>query len=121
MRSIQSHLFTILCALSALSLLAFPITSQAQLVFGGRVLMTFPCTCEPGEAWIVAVGIPRPGGFVFRIGATMLYSFYSPTVPAWQLGRAILPGTCLMYVPPYECVDDEVPGGTMYMDGTSGF
>lgn len=63
--------------------------------YGGRSLGVVPCTCTPGF-FLVLVGPPRPGLFMYGPG-TFLFSFYNIFPPAWQLGKASVPLTCLVY------------------------
>jgi hypothetical protein len=64
--------------------------------YGGRSTMVIPCTCTPGF-FLVAVGPPRGGLFMYGPG-TRLYSHYNIYPPAWQLGKAVKPLTCMVYV-----------------------
>jgi hypothetical protein len=119
MKGVLTPLLSVLISLSALCVTFFPVSASAavRIPFGGRAMLVIPCTCD--DAWIVAVGLPTPGAFVYRMGVTTLYSFYEPLEPAWQLGLAIPPGVCMMVAYP-SCYDIEMEY-TMYMDGTSLF
>jgi hypothetical protein len=83
--------------------------------FGGRSLGVVPCTCTPGF-FLVAVGPPRPGLFMYGPG-TALFLWGNIAPPAWQLGKASVPLVCLVYTG-----DKCVPAGKglyVIMAGTS--
>jgi hypothetical protein len=63
--------------------------------YGGRSLAMVPCTCTPGF-FLVAVGPPRPGLFMYGPG-TLLFAWRNIAPPAYQLGKASVPLPCLVY------------------------
>ena len=71
------------------------VSGVKTVPFGGRSLSMVPCTCTPGF-FLVAVGPPRPGLFMYGPG-TLLFSWYNIAPPAWQLGKASVPLVCLVY------------------------
>lgn len=79
--------------------------------FGGRVLTSYACTCSFN--WVVYVGPPRPGVFIYQPGYSRLYSYYNVLgVGQWVLGSYTHGGQCLMYAGEV-CVPGAFPQGTM--------
>ncbi len=84
---------------SALSITIFfsisYIANAFGLPFGGRI--TYMVPCENGAVMITVIG-PRPGIYVYQVGATRLYRNFVFTPGANLLGSYILgPGTCVIY------------------------
>jgi len=96
------------------------------LPFGGYVLFSIPCTCNPGSLWIFyapffnGTSIPTPGALVYTPFISTLYREFLPGVPTtWELGTYI-PGaqSCLVGIPPAVCAP--LPAvGVIKMLGTS--
>jgi hypothetical protein len=72
-------------------------TAATFYPYGGRALLTVPCTCTPGF-FLVVVAPPRPGLIMYGPG-TFLFSWYNIFPPAQQLGKALIaaPLPCLVY------------------------
>jgi hypothetical protein len=72
------------------------------LPFGGRVAISFPCTCSAGLIWTIIVIGPRPGAFTYYF-PTPMYSFYALLKPESAVKGTYIPftGYCPMGVPPY--------------------
>lgn len=52
--------------------------------FGGRVLSFIPCD----EGFLLTVGPPVSGQYMFIYGASRLYAYFAPHPQAWVLGLA---------------------------------
>ena len=76
-----------------------PIAVQgAFLPYGGRSVTAIPCTCMPGY-WLITISQPGsrpPGVHTFMYGpSTQMRMNYNVFPPAWQLGYAGSPVTCI--------------------------
>jgi len=74
------------------SFFVFPGEASA-LSLGGRILATFPCT---SGGFLVVVGPPKPGFFLFQGGISQLHRYYRPIPPAWSLGNYKTGGVCVV-------------------------
>ena len=95
--------------------------SYAQMIFNfGGIEVSVICPCS--ETWLVVVGPPKPGEFVYM--DTPQFSYYRLTIPgAETLGTYIPgPGVCLFPGPPYACATPiSIPNeGIIELVGTSG-
>ena len=64
--------------------------------FGGRILEVRFCTCSLG--FVLKIGPPRGGDFLYQPGVSRLFAFFRILVPGmWTLGLAGPPAPCLQY------------------------
>ncbi|MBX4211065.1 hypothetical protein KW783_03795 [Candidatus Parcubacteria bacterium] len=101
------------------ALILFPQTpkvheAEAQSVtpnaFGGIVLTSLPCTCSGG--FLLTIGPPKGGQFVYQIGAPQFANFQLPRPGVWALGL-YSPGAICTIVVPGGCSPLGVPIGTI--------
>lgn len=70
-------------------------SAQGGLPFGGMVTSVFFCACS--NNFMLTVGPPVGGVFMYQPGATLVYSFYMIPVPGvWLLGLFGPPVACLI-------------------------
>ena len=75
----------------------FPKRSNAIIPFGGNILMVTPCSCTAG--YLIKVGPPVPGVFIYQPGVSILYPLFQIYRPGpWVLGFALPGGVCKIYV-----------------------
>lgn len=95
----SSHTLIVLCSLIIAAV--FPLQSYAQIPFGGQIVSNLPlCPATMPGSFMVTVGPPRGGIFMYLPGATFSYTYGPPLHPGqWLLGMAgpIVP--CLIFVP----------------------
>lgn len=82
--------------------------AHAQLqTFGGMVFPITYCTCS--NNWLVVIGPPVNGTFVYTMG-TQGYNRFNMPWGTWALGFYSPPGICLMYIG-YGCTTIGSPQG----------
>ena len=115
--------YLLICTLciSALSILALPATSSAQIPFGGVITTYFPaCVAPTGAAMIIQQPLPT-GGFVpiplmYLPGASVSFADGPPTHPGqWLLGMGAAFAPCLIPCPLGLCFYPGQPGGMVIL------
>ena len=74
--------------------------SQAGLInnFGGTILYTFPCVCDP-VVWKVLVGLPSPVFADYVLGTQLYLSYTFPRILSRAIGRWVISAPiCYVYV-----------------------
>lgn len=64
--------------------------------FGGMVLFSYPCNCSAG--YLVIIGPPRGGQFVYQIGTPQFANYQLPREGVWALGLYSPGAVCMIYV-----------------------
>ncbi len=92
-----------------------PAIAQGVGGFGGRILYTQECGCSGG--WMIAIGPPTPGLYVFQFGVSQLFSFGQIFRPGPAvLGVAVPGGVC---IPASTVCLAAIPAQTIITVGTS--
>lgn len=86
-------------------------TQAAGLPFGGMVTVSIPCTCSTGM-FLLTIGPPRGGQFVYQVGTQAYSNFNLPRVGVWTLGLYVPGGVCMIYAGK-SCVATGLPLGTI--------
>jgi len=104
----------------ALLALILPLATNAQLPFGGKVIITLPCTCTLNFLiTMVPAAATLPARVIFRPGVSILYEYYQFFAPGTALlGKTLGFDTCWEGIPPF-CVPLSIGTPLVQMMGTS--
>lgn len=88
-------------------LVFFPLKTNAQIPFGGKIISVIPCTCNMmvGNMAVLINQLPAAGPpqLIFQLGLSRLYAYYQLVPGAWILGKTLGASTCWIGVIPF-CV-----------------
>ena len=96
-----------------------PVSAALNMFnFGGRIYSIFPCTCD--ESYIVYIGNPKGGAFMYQPYSSRTYSWYNVRPGVWAKGL-YLPGEypCLNPVCKGACCPNNYAYGLILTIGTS--
>lgn len=95
-QSLYSTLVVTLVLVSIGVMFVVPQKAEALIPYGGRIIAVTPCPCSGSV--MLQIGPPKPG-FYFVTPGTLLYAFHSVSPPAWHVGQASSPYTCMIPSP----------------------